>query len=202
MSVEQSNDEEDRKGPRGLHIPIGIPVGPRESDKGTIFLVRCGNEFYDLTLDEYRIWWACFEAPDNEGLAKLTTDVALEDLHRSMVRITKDHLIFRIGDSEEANSQWLRTHKLIGIGFGLGQTSDQALFGIGGRDLAVRVAVDSVLYMIWIGTGGNESMWEACEAGAEAIGESVGFVAEHLLEALPGMIRAGVAMVDEVQEAH
>lgn len=184
---------------RGFYVPIGVPMGQWKTGGNPAFGVRSGSTFHDLDTNEFRIWSAGLDAPNPRGLAERTSAVSVEDLRRSMTRLTHDGLMFRMGNSEELDNQFLRAHRLLGIGFGLGQLSeDQSMFGIGGHDLVSRVSVDPLLYAIWIGIGGCASMWETCEVLSADVAQPVSFVAAHLIEAMPSLIRSGVVLIDRV----
>lgn len=185
------------------YISVGIPIGPRYDGTNTVFGVRCGTTFCDLDANESSIWSVGLDAPNLHELLERTTAVSPADFQRSIARLAQIGLLCHINDSEESNHRFLRSHQLLGIGFGLGQTNkNPPLFGIGGTDLTLLVTADLAIYTIWIGVGDNASMWEACEAVSETVGVSVNSVAAHLLEALPTLMRESVALVDlATQEA-
>jgi hypothetical protein len=182
---------------RTWYVSIGIPMGRRRTRSEPIFGVRRGITFHDLSAVEYEIWMAGLDALSLREMVERTTGIPSEMVGDAMERLARDGLLVRVGDSEESDDQFLHKHRLVAMGFGLGELDGhQGAYSIAGQDMAPRISVDSRLYTIWIGIGGNASMWETCEAVAEDAGESVSSIAAHLLEALPLLVRSGVIVLD------
>lgn len=180
------------------YAPVGVPLGPWRPRQEMIFGIRRGATFYELDTEEFQIWISALTAPTTVELAKNTTDIATGKLADAIRRLRQEGLLCRVGDSDELDDHFLRQHKLLGMGFGLGQIQDRAECSIAGSDMVPRITVDPLIYTIWIGVGGNTSMWETCKAVAEVVEQPLHSVVARFLDALPFLIRSGVTLIDLV----
>lgn len=179
------------------YIAVGIPMGRRRTRSEPVFGVRRGVTFHDLSAVEYEIWMAGLDALSLREMVERTAGIPSDMVENATERLARDGLLVRVGDSEKSNNQFLHKHRLVAMGFGLGELEGhEGAYSITGQDMVPRISVDSQLYAIWIGIGGNANMWETCEAIAEDVNQSTETVVAHFLEALPTLMQSGLAVLD------
>lgn len=160
-------------------MPVGHDLGVRHDIGGAVHQVRVGATVHELTAREYAAW---------------TSRTELDSLvSRGLLASVTDPVAFA------------RTHRLLPLALGLGNTPDEPwLFSAGPLDQPVAV-MTGALYDLWQWAHLAPDLWTACvEAAAVAVEAGTtdtdqtdpAAVLDGALAALPTLLSARVACFD------
>ncbi len=162
-----------------LLFPVGHYLGAHYDDLESDEVpqqVRRGATFHDLTRQQFAVWTLAHGSPDavnNEvtwrrrsvvELAKLTGLTGATDLVDELLAMG---LLVEVTPGTDQALDFAKTHRLMPLMLGLGNTSDEPwLFDIGflGRPI---VRVFHATYDLWQWSAMDDTLWATCESAVD-----------------------------------
>ena len=96
-----------------------------------------------------------------------------------------------------------RTHRLLPLGYGLGNTSeDRAAFYVADQHGEVIHVMSAFSYGVWSLSDGYLSVQDACETAATLFGVHMSDALHHFADDLSAMVAGGAAILDLVNPTH
>jgi len=179
-------------------FPVGFPVGltfePGGTSETAAATVRLGDEYYDMTTNEYLTWLACTVNNTPESFKKAAKERGLKETSEIMDSMLHTGLLVYMNSDDENFFDTLRKLRLISLGVGAGNNpKTPEKFEIYDLDWKPRVSVNIFIYTLW-STSYRSSIWKTCQELSD--GEDGIEVAKSVLDNLPTLIRTSTAYLD------
>jgi hypothetical protein len=176
-------------------VTVGQCVGALGDED--VMTVRVGEDYLDLTPDEYLAWLRSMGADDRAEWLKAATEAGFADPGVVVDRLCERGLVVVFDDETDIRDVFSR-YRLIAQGYGLGADgSEPGSFTVASLDGSPRMRLDLVMYSVWSASWLG-SLWDACEAMAEESGRPVDVVARAVAHNLSLVVGCRAGLVDVV----
>ncbi|HVX46880.1 MAG TPA: hypothetical protein VHC49_23510 [Mycobacteriales bacterium] len=189
-----------------LILPVGHQVG---ADAGrAVHQIRLGPAVHSLTPPQYAVWTLAHGTPDVLGTESRWQRDSVQDLapdDGSIDALLDLGLLVEVAPDSEQALEFARTHRIIPLMLGLGNSPDDpSLFGIGLLHQPV-LKVTHPIYDLWQWSTVDDTLWTTCENAAD-VARRAGSVDPELTEphrlltgflgSLHALVLAGAACID------
>jgi hypothetical protein len=192
-------------------VPVGYPTGAHYPAKGETealeySLVLSRDVMITPTPDYYQAWRLLFSDPEAhrelrftmDHAVKLAEDAGLENAAAIYDALQQNGLLASFEVDDKSSITFLKNHRLVPQGVGLGNTEDDpTMFHIQlGPDVVISLMYD--VYTLWMGADTWPTMWEnfreyAKNRGRLPIGnDQLSYI---FAAAIPGIVAAGAGFV-------
>ncbi len=158
-----------------LLLPVGHSVGAlyRISGPSAPHQVRRGATFHELSDDQFAVWSAAHGTPDTieDGRAwnrrAVETDARVAGGAGLVDQLLGLGLLAEVTPGTEQALEFARSHRLVPLMLGLGNSSDEPdMFGIGFLHQPV-MQVSHPVYDLWQWSTMDDTLWATCENAAD-----------------------------------
>jgi hypothetical protein len=159
-----------------LIVPVGQDIGAHVRDTRAIRRVRRGAGVHELSQTQYLVWGlahGCAQAVssqaawDAESVTELARAAGVRGPVRVLEELMRDQLLVEVSPGSDAATEFARTHRVIPLMLGLGNSAaDPALFDIGFVG-APMMQVDFPTYDLWQWSAMSDSLYDTCESAAD-----------------------------------
>jgi hypothetical protein len=198
-------DEDYPISPNGrLLVPVGMPLGffslATPSELGDeIAEVRRGEARHQMVPELYEFWTASAALATRARIADWATEHEVSNIDQALADLIEIGLVIELNHSPEANAELLGEHRLLPVGYGLGNTSEKrTVFYVAGQNGDIVHSMSSFSFSIWSLSDGYTSVQQACETSAELFGLDLDLALEGIAVELAAMVANGAAILDVV----
>jgi hypothetical protein len=189
---------------RRAMLPVGYPLGPSYPPDATGSIeaameIRFGDAFRRLSVARYQAWMVAMEAFDRPRLQAACARQEIPDASGHIDALLLDGLLIELAETPLDNLALLERHRLIPIGFGLGNSLEAPdRYLISQFAPGSEVTVDVRVYLAWALSTRPISIADA----ARRLGREHGIGPEPILAQLalnlPLLVNSGSALIDTV----
>jgi hypothetical protein len=182
---------------RPFLAPVGFPAGLVVDDGEWHGVVRVGDVFTTLTVDEYTMWLLCFSASARSDLLAEAERQKLAAGNQELAAIEAEGLVVELSGAPVSDRSPLDQLRLELLAIGLGCTpSDSSRFNLGTFAASPMVELDAVTYAVVLRSPASGSIGDLCRGAGEELGIEPDDVAVRILAALPVLLSRGAGYLD------
>ncbi len=189
-----------------LLVPVGMPLGffslltPSELGE-EIAEVRRGEARHQMAPELYEFWTSIAALATPARITDWAVEHEVSNLDQALADLMEIGLVIELNRSSEANAELLGAHRLLPVGYGLGNTSDhRTVFYVADQKGDVVHSMSSFSFSVWSLSDGYTSVHTACETSAELFGLDLDLALEGIAVELAAMVANGAAVLDIVNE--
>lgn len=185
-------------------LPVGYPIGPSyppgaSGPMEAPMEIRVGDGFRRLSTARYQAWMVAMEAFDRRGLRAACSRQEIGDASGHIDALLQEGLLIELADDPLDNLDLLDRHRMIPIGFGLGNSFEAPdRYLISQFAPGSEVTVDVRVYLAWALSTRPTSIGDA----ARRLGREHGIGPEPILAQLalnlPLLVNSGSTLIDTV----
>ncbi|RKF23880.1 hypothetical protein [Micromonospora globbae] len=204
-------------------VPVGLNLGPSyryvtpPDSEPEFYRVRLGQEFAQLSVDEFKVWGRAFLDPERHARLQVNRGTLRDDVvaagngpaqpEQVIEGLLEQGLLVEF-DPDGSLEKVFRQLKLFPTAEGMGNTPDEPGWERIGHNGQPLLKVSATVYGIWAFSSTEESLWAACSGLAEdaeqgrAEGEELdSLTADEAAKAIAGnlplLVAAGCAVLDK-----
>jgi hypothetical protein len=184
-------------------VAVGVPLGcwvDHRGDAGPGVLIRQGSKFLVAEPSMLKLFLPALSPKPIRKLLEIARDAGADDASDLLVEMVDQGLLAVLGRGRSTDRETLRRLRLQTVGLGMGNNRhhpDSFLIvshpAMGEPDELL--TCDFVLYSVWAGSDGR-TLGEVSERLAGGVRLKPDAILDHVLEALPSLLGAGVAFLD------
>lgn len=185
-------------------LPVGYPLGPSYPPGLTAPVeaameIRIGDGFRRLSTARYQVWMVAMEAFDRHGLEVACSRQEIADVDGQIGALLLEGLLIELADQPLDNTDLLDRHRLVPIGFGLGNSLDAPdRYLISQFAPGSEVTVDVRVYLAWALSTQPISIGDAARRLALEHGIGPEPILAQLALNLPLLVTSGSALIDTI----
>ena len=191
-----------------LLVPVGMPLGffslATPSELGDeVAEIRHGHMRHQIAPALYEFWAQTANLCTRTGVRRWATEQDIANIEVALADLVELGLVVELSSVPEQNGNVLRTHRLLPLGYGLGNTSeDRAAFYVADQHGEVIHVMSAFSYGVWSLSDGYLSVQDACETAATLFGVHMSDALHHFADDLSAMVAGGAAILDLVNPTH
>ncbi len=184
-------------------VAVGVLLGRWVDPRGNAepgVLIRQGSRFLVAEPRVLELFILALSPKPIGRLLDIARDAGVDDPYDLLADMVDQGLLAILGQDRPTDRETLRQLRLQTVGLGMGNDRDRPeLFLIASHSAEDEpqelLQCDALLYSVWAGSDGRV-LGEVAERLAGSFGVEAEAVLDHVLEALPALLGAGVAFLD------
>jgi hypothetical protein len=187
---------------QALLLPVGMPLGffsmLRSSPLGReVAEIRLGARRLQLAPNLYEFWSQIARLRTRHGVREWAVAQEVPNADDALADLIAAQLVVELGLSAERDSDALAKHRLLPLGFGLGNTPEaRHVFHVADQRGQSLYSMSGFSFGVWSLSDGYMSVQRACEASAALFAVDLRQAMERFSEELAGIILSGAGILD------
>jgi hypothetical protein len=196
-----------KEGGDTLLLPVGMPLGffsmLRSSPLGRdVAEIRHGARRLQLAPDLYEFWSQITRLSSRAAVREWALAQEVANAENALADLIDAGLVLELGLSPAQDLEALSQHRLLPMGFGLGNTpAMRSLFHVADQRGQSLHSMSGFSFGMWSLSDGHISVRQACEASARLFAVDLDEAVKQVAKELAGIVLSGVGILDVMLDA-
>lgn len=195
-------------------LPVGRYLGDfyssPNSEEPDIYEALIGDDTFQMSRDQYRVWIAAHGAykqgepapPQTRAtVEKVARDLGAEDSEVSYKELKEAGLLTQVVPQGRALGQFAREYRVEPLMVGLGNSPDRLEMMQIGVPGMTRALVSYEAYRVWAFASEYPSLWDTCvkvaePTGVEGLSTDPDFLLKNFFDALPALVSVNCVYIN------
>jgi hypothetical protein len=191
---------------RDTLLPVGTPLGffsmLTASPLGReVAEIRHGTRRLQLAPDLYGFWSQIASLGNRAAVSEWARAQGVANADGALSDLLEAGLVIELGLSPELDLQALSKHRLLPMGYGLGNTPEaRGVFHVADQRGQSLYSMSGFTFGVWSLSDGHMSVRQACEAAARLFAVDLGQAMKGIAEELAGIVVSGAGLLDAIPD--